>query len=211
MAEQIGAKPSGVKRIIFKQIVYGDFRKFLANSNDAKSGGGARDLRFRPHSTFASVFGELFPESRTEERRRVGRQVLVEVRVGKFHWSDHGIIVSAEATFEPPTSAREEEGRIPTVHKYSPFNRIVSTWPEESWDVDKRALKQEGRLVLLLVQRDDGSVWPEFATESSLRSENWSESVANPIIKSLTGRRNASEVARGFIDFESGKAYLDGV
>lgn len=42
----------GVKRFIFKELVEGDFRKFFAQSNDTDSGGGARDLRYKPQKEF---------------------------------------------------------------------------------------------------------------------------------------------------------------
>lgn len=209
MSSQTGSRPDGVKRIVYKQIVFGDFRKFLAKSNDATSGGGARDLRFRPYEEFVEIFRLMFPHSRVEMRRRNDRMQQVEVLVGKFHWTENGGVVSKEATFETPTTAREGEGRIPTVYKYGPFNRIVEQWPEDKWGDDKRSLKVEGRLVLLLVQREDGSVWPEFATEKSLGSGAWAKSVSTPILNSLAGERRISEVARGYIDFEHGRGYSD--
>jgi len=64
---------AGVKRIVYKEIVEGDFRKFKAESNDADTGGGARDLRFRPHDEFAKVFRELFPRSQQKTRKRDGK------------------------------------------------------------------------------------------------------------------------------------------
>jgi hypothetical protein len=39
--------PTAAARILYKEIVEGDLRKFRAESNDAATGGGARDLRFR--------------------------------------------------------------------------------------------------------------------------------------------------------------------
>ena len=209
MSELIGAKPADVKRVVFKQIVWGDFRKFEARSNDADTGGGARDLRFRPHAEFAEVFRLLFPATRTEQRRREGENVSVEVLVGRLHWSDGGKDVSKEATFETPTTARAGEGRIPTVYRYPPFNHIIAVWPEDKWEKDKWTLKGEGRLVLLLVQRDDGTVWPEFATEKSFNSGVWEDSVARPILRSLNAKRRSTQVARGYIDFASRKEYSD--
>lgn len=195
MSNQIGAKPAGVKRVVFKQIVEGDFRKFEAQSNDADSGGGARDLRFRPYDEFEKIFRQIFPGVRTEKRKRDGGKSDVEILVGRLHWSDGGKDASKEATFEPPTDARPNEGRIPVVHTYPPFNVLPPT--------------NEGRMVLLLIQRDDDSVWPAFATEDSLRSGAWQDSVARPILRSLDGKRSANQVARGYIDFASGKEYSD--
>jgi hypothetical protein len=209
MSNGIGAKPANVQRIVFKQIVYGDFRKFEAQSNDAHTGGGARDLRFRPYEEFAKVFCLLFPTVRTEQRRRGGRRVDVAIQVGHLYWFDKGKDAAKEATFEPPTDVRPREGRLPIVHTYPPFNRIVQIWPENSWEEDRRALKVQGRLVLLLVQRDDGSVWAEFATEKSLNSGAWEDSVASPILRTLNAKRRSKQVARGYVDFVSGEEYSD--
>jgi hypothetical protein len=195
MNDQIGTKPADVKRVVFKQIVEGDFRKFVAQSNDAETGGGARDLRFRPFDEFVEVFRLLFPAVRREKRRREGGMIDIEILVGRLHWFDGGNDASKEATFEPPTDARPNEGRLPIVHKYPPFNHLPST--------------DKGRMVLLLVQRDDDTVWVEFASEDSLRSGEWHDAVAQPILRSLDAKRGFKQVARGFIDLMSGKEYSD--
>jgi hypothetical protein len=195
MSERDHTKPSGVKRIVFKEIVGGDWRKFVAQSNDADSGGGARDLRFRPYDEFAKIFRLLFPSVRHARRRRGGTSVQVEVFVGEFYWHLDGEEGSREATFEPPTDARGGEGRIPVVHKYPPF-----TQPPPS---------NEGRVVLLLIQRGDNRVWPAFATERSLRANEWDAAVTQVILGALDAHRPAKQVARGYIDFESGRRYSD--
>lgn len=195
MSSRIGAKPADVKRLVFKEIVEGDLRKFEAQSNDADSGGGARDLRFRPYEEFRKVFRQLFPNTRTETRKRYGGKSDVEILVGQLHWTEGGQEAFREATFEPPTDARPNEGRIPVVHTYPPFNSRPST--------------NEGRIVLLLIQRDDDTVWPAFATELSLRSGKWHDGVARPILRSLDAKRHANQVARGYIDFASHEEYSD--
>ncbi len=195
MVNQIGAIPDEVKRVVFKQVVEGDFRKFRAQSNDADTGGGARDLRFRPYDEFVKVFRCLFPAVRVEKRKRGGEMADVEILVGRFHWWDDGKVASKEATFEPPTDARPNEGRIPVVYQYPPFNELPPT--------------NEGRMVVLLIQRADDSVWPHFATEDSLRSGCWEDSVARAILRSLDARRAANQVARGYIDLTSAKEYSD--
>src|SRR5690348_4533593 len=105
------ARPAGVKRVVFMEIVPGDLRKFRAESNDSPSGGGARDLRFRPFEVFDEIFAKLFPGNRTEQRRRGGMTSDVEIRVGRLSWQDsRGEYQSKEATFEPPTDVRPDEG-----------------------------------------------------------------------------------------------------
>jgi hypothetical protein len=190
------AKPKGVKRIVFKEIVAGDLRKFQADSNDAETGGGARDLRFRPYEEFEDVFRKLFPEIRIETRKRDGKKIKTEILVGKFYWvNSDGIEKSSEATFEPPTDARPGEGRIPVVHTYPPLN----TTPP----------KNEGRIIALLIQRDDNKVWPHFATEKDLRSGQYDDEVAKHILQCLDASRGGRQVARGYIDFESKGGYCD--
>ncbi len=189
MASQPPTKPAGVARVVFKEIVPGDLRKFKAESNDADTGGGARDLRFRPYDEFAPIFRKLFPNVRRETRTREKKKATVEVFEGRFYWQDKaGKVQSKEATFEPPTSARPGEGRIPVVYTYPPLNDIPPT--------------NEGRIVVLLVQRTDGHVWPAFATEKSLRSGEWDESVAKAILQCLDTERKGGQAARGYVDFE---------
>ncbi len=199
----------GVKRVVFQQIVYGDFRKFIAKSNDAATGGGARDLRIRPHKEFVEIFRELFPKVVKVSRKRNDKNVLVYSLEGSFNWTAPGGQQSARASYEPPTSVRAGEGRIPTVYKYPPFNSVVAQWPESHWEKDKRKLRKEGALFLLLVQQADGSVWPSFVTEESLRSGRWADNVAGPILQSLGAKRRKGQVARGFIDLETIKVFSD--
>ena len=47
--------------VLFKQVREGDIRKLAAQSNDAPTGGGARDLRF-PAEPFAPVLHLFFPD-----------------------------------------------------------------------------------------------------------------------------------------------------
>ncbi len=196
MPNATAAQPAGVLRVVFRQIVAGDFRKFKAESNDADSGGGARDLRFRPYPAFRDIFADLLPSTRIEKRRRNGIPTDTEIRVGAFFWSEgNGKEASKEATFEPPTDARPNEGRIPVVHTYPPFNTLPAT--------------TEGKMVALLIQREDGNVWPAFATEEALRSGQWNTGISDFILKSLDANRPQNQVARGFIDFVARKDYSD--
>lgn len=195
MGDPAAPKPAGVKRLVFKEITEGDFRKFEAESNDADTGGGARDLRFRPYDPFEYIFSTLFPGVKKEQRVRSGKKVSVNVQVGQLHWDEHGREIAREVTFEPPTTARPDEGRIPIVHTYPPLRRFPPT--------------NEGRMLLLFIQRDDDKVFAEFTTEKSLRSGAWEDQVATPILKSLGAKRGSGNLARGYLDFVSGKEYSD--
>lgn len=196
MSDPAPPKPAGVKRIIFKQIVEGDLRKFRAESNDAATGGGARDLRFRPHDKFEKAFAKLFPTVRRMTRKRAGGHTTVDIYYGRLYWTDaSGNQKSSEASYEPPTDARPNEGRIPVVYQYPPLNNLPRT--------------DQGKILLLLIQRDDNTVWPCFATEDSLRSGDWDANVSRPLIRCLDAKRSLHKVAIGFIDFENGTSYSD--
>ncbi len=176
---------AGVKRIVFKEIVEGDRRKFEAASNlDSCAGGGARDLRFRPFDKFGPVFERLFPE-KTEKG----------VFKGKFHKLDDGVERTNDAFFHPPTNARPNEGRLASVDKYLPLSDL----PAEG----------DGKTILLIIQRDDGSVWPMFTTDNSLESGDWNEQVMEMILVCLRANRNANVSMVGFVDFETKERYCN--
>lgn len=188
--------PAPVVFVVFKEIVGGDLRKFRALSNDSPTGGGARDLRFRPFTVFDEGFARLFPDSRTARRRRGGAPVEVQIRVGRFWWKEaDGHVHSKEAIWEPPTDVRANEGRLAVVHTYPPLRRL----PPSS----------EGRIVLMLAKRSDNSVWPHFATESELRAGLWSQELSTAILRCLDKRRRSGNVARGYVDFASDSGFCD--
>jgi hypothetical protein len=187
------ASAGAVTRIVFKEVVAGDERKFRNDSVDTNTGGGARDLRFRPYEQFGAVFERMFPEKRVTIRRRAGTAQKTVVLVGKFSWNLTGKVESAEVMFETPTDVRASEGRIPVVYKYPPLQQKLPVG--------------EGRVVVLLIQRKDGSVWPHFASEESLKSGDWEPQVASAILECLRKARGEARVARGFIDFETGEHF----
>ncbi|MBE2251079.1 MAG: hypothetical protein IAE78_16185 [Myxococcus sp.] len=177
--------------VIFKEIVGGDLRKLRAESNDADSGGGARDFRF-PHREFGGAFSRIFSGTERQKRGRGSKKRDVSIPVGRFYWERDGKVEWKEARYEPPTDSRPTEGRIPVVHTYPPLRT-----PPPS---------KEGRLLVLIIQREDGTVWPAFATEDSLRRESkadedqWADAVRRPILKALADTAESGAVARGVID-----------
>lgn len=185
MTRKTDAKPSGIARIIYKEIVSGDRRKFEARSNDSPTGGGARDLRFSPYERFVTVFERMFPH--VNERG---------VRVGRFFWVEGTHTVSREAYFHPPTSSRANEGRLANVDKVLPVDQLPDT--------------ASGRAILLLIQRKDGTVWPHFTTENSLRSDEWNEQVRDQILACIQAMRTSKVAVSGYIDFETEGTYCNG-
>lgn len=179
-------KPANVMRIVFKEIVAGDRRKFEAESNDdPTAGGGARDLRFRPFDKFGPVFSRMFPDVSDKGICR-----------GRLHWVQNGKEHSGDAFFHPPTSARPNEGRLANVDRYLPVNKLPS--------------EGTGTAILMLVQNDDGRVWPEFTTDRSLEKGGWHAQVRDMIVGCLRARRRANVSMVGFVDFETKESFCNG-
>lgn len=189
MPSAVGAKPSGVRRVIFREFLPGDRKKKDGVSNISQSGGGARDLRYSPAEKFEDVVAEMFPTTRTEARQRGGSTVELNVRVGEVHWDEHGTVKSVEAVFEPPTDARPNEWRLRRVTNIPPIKQP----PPEA----------EGAAFVILVENDEGQVWAHFATVASLRAGEWHESVSGPILHSFDTRA-ANKAPVGYIDFVAG-------
>jgi len=187
---------SSIRRVVYREITAGDRRKFVAQSNDTASGGGARDLRFSPYERFGDVFARLFPNQRNEVRKRGGVMSEVRVLFGRFHWTDeNNRQQSMESAFEPPTDARSFEGRIPKIHTYPCFDDLPN-------DAD-------GIVLLLLIQDEDGAVWPRFVTEGSLQRPGWNRHVADRLLDCIRAKRGVVSVA-GYMDFETGQSFCNG-
>ncbi|MFC2992945.1 hypothetical protein [Halomonas tibetensis] len=189
-----------VARILYKELVRGDLRKLKAESNDSDSGGGARDFRFRSFDVLLPVIQKMFPQSSQEKRRRNGQSVVIDIYKGRFFWRDSGNnVVSKESFFEPPTSARPGEGRIAKVHEYPCF------------DASNVNVGFGNRVLLLLIQLDDGAVWPYYAEETTLRTPGvWHPDVARELLDCLDAIRPASQATLGFRDFTNSGRYCNG-
>ncbi|WP_303288313.1 hypothetical protein [Marinobacter sp. SS8-8] len=190
-----------VARILYKELVGGDLRKLEAKSNDTPSGGGARDFRFRSYDDLLPVIEQMFPQKSQETRTRNKQRVTIDVLKGWFYWQDKstGKVTKKESTFEPPTSAREGEGRIARIHQYPCF------------DAGHVAIKHGNRILLLLVQLDDGSVWPYYAEESSIRTPGlWDPRVARELIDCIDAKRRKGTAVLGYRDFTNAKGFCNG-
>lgn len=109
-----------IARILYKEIVPGDLRKILAQSNDSDTGGGARDFRFGSYKTLLPVIEQMFPHKVKENRKRDGVVEEIDVFKGEFYWrNESGQVERKDSFFEPPTDVRPSEGRIARVHEYS--------------------------------------------------------------------------------------------
>lgn len=190
-----------VARILYKEIVAGDLRKILAQSNDSDTGGGARDFRFGSFKKVLPVIAEMFPKKTKENRKRNGLVEEIDVFQGEFFWHDEkGQVVRKDAFFEPPTDARRSEGRIARVHEYDCFD--TSRVPKGG---------DGNRVLLLLIQLNDGSVWPYYAEEKTLRiNGKWDPVVAAELLACLDAKRAAKRAVIGYRDFTNAGKYCNG-
>lgn len=195
-ASKAATDPTGVARILYKQIVPGDLRKIVAESNDSDTGGGARDFRFGDFQKLEPIIRKMFPHTVKEHRRRDGQNVEVDIFRGTFHWNTKGIDEKKDVEFEPPTTARPSEGRITRVHEQPCFA------PER--------IPKSGKVLLLLVQRNDGTVWPHFIEEVSLSEPGaWHASVAKELLNCINHKRAANRAVIGYRDFTTGQGYCN--
>lgn len=188
----------GVKRILYKEIKQGDLRKIKRESNDSPTGGGARDFRFGSYKKLESVIKKMFPNTVKQMRNRSGK-VEIDIFQGEFSWKVGDDILTQESFFEPPTDARPQEGRITRVPEYACF--------------DTKLIPEGGpndRVLLLIVQLNNESVWPFFATEQSLRIDPWDYGVQKQILKCLNSDRPQTRAVIGYYDFTTQEGYCDG-
>lgn len=180
---------------VYKEIVGGDMRKLLAASNDADTGGGARDLRF-PAPAFDAIFRQLFP---TDAIGRGGR----EIRVGDFLYLDANENPQVtQLDYWPPTHSRKTECRITRIHA-SPA--LGGQLPK----TDK------GRAFVLLIQFSDGTVRCDYAYEDDLQAPDiWAPELSQAVLGCLASAsaRNATRQANfvpamGYYDFTTGTGY----
>lgn len=190
-----GEAPEGVRRLVYRQLLAGDYRKLAAQSNDSKTGGGARDLRL-PFAWFDGVMGLLLPGERPEVRHRKGKRVDLKVRTGPVFIdvedTKTGAVTThtAEMVWESPTDVRPAEGRIAKVHASPAMAQLLKAHDEAM-----------GSVFVLFIQGDNGELRVHYAYEKELRDGDWAEAVATPILKHLDGDRRRDRAVAGYIDF----------
>lgn len=189
-------KPRGVARVFFQEILEGDRRKLEARSNDDPSaGGGARDLRV-PHSAFGPLFKKFFPDEVVKRRRRGGHSTNVTLQGGEVVWLKKGQESSRAVLYEPPTDARPAEGRIGRIHDIPALADGVPS-------------ADEGRVFLLLVQEDDGKVYPHYVTAKQLQDPKFNREIAAAIRRCAAATPD-NRAVRGYVDYVAQKQYCHG-
>jgi hypothetical protein len=182
------------RRIVYREIMLGDRKKILGKSNKSKTGGGARDLRFRP--PVAKVLSGFFPGEVTKKRRRRGTKGPIPVKSGKLYWHDAetGAPYDHDFLLEPPTDSRGNEARIPNVNEIPYFHDY------------KFPNADETRVFVIFIQDVNGKVWPRLVPLKKLTAAaGWDPEVADTIQACAVAKRNKKWAAAGVIDFENPK------
>jgi hypothetical protein len=173
-----------VKRFIFKELVEGDFRKFIAQSNDTDTGGGARDLRYKPQKIFYPFFEKMMAVKNADN-------TLDDI----FHWEIEGKVITTKVKVHPPTNSRPNEIRIARVHQCIP---------------DEVVPQNHNNAIFLIVQYSDNSLWPYFVTIDSIRNDDWDPIVKRVITEAYDVEKRENITATGYYDYETGEEYYYG-
>ena len=181
-----------VVRVLFQNIEQGDRLKFEAKSNISKSGGGARDLRFRPESEFLPFFQRMFPDRRMQKRS--GRSGLgkIEVLRGTVLWEESGREKWATMEIWPATDARPNECRIAKISNFG-LSDLIKDDPAG------------GKSVFMMFQLGNETIRLHFTTETGLRADDW-----DPTIKRFAADWMREGTKSAFLDLETKEFYPHG-
>jgi hypothetical protein len=190
---------AGPQRLLYKRFLLGDDRKIESRSNNAKTGGGARDVRFGPWEKFEGIVKVMFPEPTIETTSRKNPQTgnyarhRAVVHVGTLlYQDDHGAFARMPVKFWEPTSARGFEGRLARAGKLPPF--CPGTMPAG-----------KGSVFMLLAQDADRMLEGTWVTEHALRNrEGWYKPFQQALVDALD-EASAKQNVRGFIDLQTGE------
>lgn len=178
-----------VVRVLFQNIEEGDRLKFVAQSNTSDTGGGARDLRFRPETEFLPLFKKMFSGRKIQRRKSKGVLAQIEVLTGTVVWDEGGKEVSATMEIWPSTNARPNECRIARISSFG-LDGLIQNDP------------QGGKSVFMMFQQQDGTIRLHFTTETSLKMDNW-----DPTIKKFAADWLTEGTKSAFLDLNSKERY----
>ena len=179
-------------RFVYREVLAGDLRKFVAQSADATTGGGARDFRFSPYDKFEGIFEKILTGRKFENRTRNGVTTPEEIFTSRVQVARaNGKWVGMPIEFEPPTTARPSEGRLTRLNSFQ-------------LDVPSG---DTGRILLILFQTGDQRVWLSFATEAQLHAKKWEKSLTKILLDCIAERRPVNHAAQGFHDFSIGSGF----
>lgn len=164
-----------IAEILFHEITEADIRKINASSNDAQTGGGARDLRFRME--FEPCLDRLFPEEVTYEGG-------TPYHIGMFeHYdaNDKRTVERIRYAFQP-TNARPGEVRIAQIHKVNFFLDV----PELHGG--------DGLLFMAFIRKTDGVPQAQYFTERQIEAPDSNKVIAAAMHEALRKRRGKNAV-----------------
>ena len=169
--------PGKPELILFHEVTPATVLKALNESAEATTGGGARDIRLRPHSVFGPFMDRLLTGTGTRSRPGGG---TATVRTGTATWGNGS--VTREIEYWPPTTARPGEGRIARISALPP----LANPPEVL-----------GGSVFLFVRDENGLIWVRYASAEGLR-ESLPE--VGDRIRECLERVASKKIATGYID-----------
>jgi hypothetical protein len=181
--------------VVYKEIVGGDMRKLLAESNDSATGGGARDLRF-PARAFDPVLRLMFDQDSFGPRGQA-------IRTGDILYLDPDEKPQkTQLEYWPPTMSRKSESRISKIHA-SPA--LGGQLPATG----------KGKVFVLLIRFSDGTVRCVYAYETELRNPKiWAHELSSAVLGCLASAcaKNATRTAglvpaMGYYNFSDGTGY----
>lgn len=188
----MNSSSQAIERVLLQEIASGDRRKFVAKANDTDSGGGARDLRFRPETEFLPFFERMFPNRSYRVRKENGVTSQIEVLDGIVTWTEPTGDKSAKMEIWPATKARPNECRIARISEFG-LDGMIQTDPKG------------GRSVFMMFQQANGDIRLHFTTETSLRTHNW-----DPKIKGFAQDWFAEGCKSAFLDLQTKEQFPHG-
>lgn len=193
MASQSPVKPA---LVVYTEIVDGDLKKLRAESNDSKTGGGARDLRI-PWRAFRPAMHRVFSGS------DVGRKGVPIRTANVISVSRSGQPTTTRLEYWPATTSRPAEDRVSKVHKSA---ALGGQMPEES----------RGKIFVLFILYNNKEVRVMYFYEDQLSDLGWAPEFRGALSSCIasTNATNATRVGtkvpvRGYYDFTTGVHYCN--
>lgn len=155
-----------IAEILFHEIHEADVRKVNAASNDAATGGGARDLRFSVD--FVPCLDRLFPAEITYERN-------TPYRIGRFEYcyQDGRCIVENLRYAFRPTASRSHEVRIAQINKVPFFLDLPKM--EEG----------DGALFMAFIRMTDGLPRAQYFKQRQIEDPNSNRIIASAMREAM--------------------------
>lgn len=164
-----------IVEVLCHEITEADIKKIQALSNDAKTGGGARDLRFS--AQFIPVLDRFFPSDVTYERN-------TPYRIGEFEHTDiagNKTIQQIRYAFQP-TNARPNEVRLAQINKTELFSEIP--------DIEEG----DGLLFIALVRRSDGMPQAQYLTQRQISDPTSNKIIAAAMDEAISNSKGNSAI-----------------